>query len=361
LRLALAATRAAHARAKSRAEALERKVRRFRRRLATVATANLHLKDLLARRTLSASVVEQTVAVRLAALRRSSRADAARAIEEDFAVRSCAYRETRDLGERRAETCERIQATHGLQWWIPRQVARDGNSLEASVASGWLPFAAILSTRELAQGAIMLDIGANVGTTSIPRVVLGDFQRVYAAEPEPSNYASLCQNVIANGLAGFVMPDRVAIGSHDGELTMDVAPNIGAHRVIGEGTLGPAPGRVIVPSRTLDSWVEGLGIEPALVAFVKCDVQGWETRVLKGASSLLQQRQIVWQIEVSPKHLSEAGTSLRELCCTLRHSFDRFIDLEGYGQRGRPTSELETALDYLGEERRFTDLLVYST
>jgi hypothetical protein len=31
------------------------------------------------------------------------------------------------------------------------------------------------------------------------------------------------------------------------------------------------------------------------------------------------------------------------------------------GRRSRPTSEIETSLDYLTGERRFTDILVYNT
>jgi len=117
----------------------------------------------------------------------------------------------------------------------------------------------------------------------------------------------------------------------------------------------------MVPCRTLDNWIDSIGVDPALVAFVKCDVQGWEPRVLEGARRTLQQRHIAWELEVSPKHLRHAGSSLQDVCGLVRAHFDRFTDLRGHGRRDRPTSELEASLAYLVTRRRFTDILVYNT
>jgi FkbM family methyltransferase len=275
--------------------------------------------------------------------------------------RSGAYRDARELGAGRTEGCDGPIDVHGLRWWIPHQDAANTPGLEGRLRNGRLPFKSILAGRELAHGTIMLDIGANVGTTSIPRVVLGDFQHIYAAEPEPRNYMCLVQNVLANDLGGFVLPDRVAIGSEDGEFTMRLTTNIGAHRVLSGDPRRARPNRVVVPVRRLDTWVETLGIEPATIAFIKCDVQGWELRVMEGASRMLLQRHIAWQFEVSPKHLENAGTSLAEFCDAIRRSFDCFIDLTGQGPRTRTTKELLVALGDLGRVRRFTDILAYNT
>lgn len=133
--------------------------------------------------------------------------------------------------------------------------------------------------------------------------MLGDFQCVYAAEPEPANYTCLVQNIMANGLTGFILPDRVAIGLASGRVAMELSPSIGAHRLVDgrEVSAGPAPpGHVIVRSLTLDSWIDYLALDRSLIAFIKCDVQGWESNVLAGAPRTLQHRHIAWQLEVSP-------------------------------------------------------------
>jgi FkbM family methyltransferase len=356
-REALSSARRAAALSKARKDGLEQRVTRLRGRLAALTESNRALKSSLAARTLSPAVLEQSTLVRLDALRKRARVGADAAVEEDFAARSAAYRECRSATASPDE-CDGPIAAHGLNWWVPRKPTADPNSLEARVASGRLPFRTILATRELTQGSVMLDIGANVGTTCIPRVVLGDFQQVYAAEPEPANYACLVQNVVANGLDGLVMPDRVAIGSVDGDVTLELAPTMGAHRVV--ESCASAPGCVTVPARTLDTWIDSLAIDPLRIAFVKCDVQGWEARVLEGARRTLGYRHIAWQLEVSPKHLRHAGSSLSHFCVVVRRHFHRFIDL-GADRQNRPTSELEASLGYLGVHRRFTDILVYNT
>jgi FkbM family methyltransferase len=362
---ALAAARRTAAASKLRTSVLERKIERLRKRLTRLESSNRSLKGSLAARTLSPLVLEESIAPRLDALRQSSRRAEADALDDHFASRSDGYRQIRDMGgERRATFCEGPFVFRGLQMWIPRQGVTDPNSLESKVASGRLPFRTILSTRDLAQGTIMLDIGANIGTTSIPRVVLGDFQCVYAAEPEPANYTCLVQNIVANGLTGFILPDRVAIGSASGRVAMELAPRIGAHRLVGgrEPGAGPTlPGHVSVRSLTLDDWIDSLALDPSLIAFIKCDVQGWESNVLAGAPRTLQHRHIAWQLEVSPKHLRHAGSSLYDFCRMVQQQFDRFIDLGGEGRRSRSTSDLPTSLDYLSTHRRFTDILVYNT
>ena len=60
-------------------------------------------------------------------------------------------------------------------------------------------------------------------------------------------------------IGGFVLPDRVAIGASDGELTMRLTGNMGAHRVLGHDSGRARPNRAIVPARRLDTWVEALG------------------------------------------------------------------------------------------------------
>ena len=51
----------------------------------------------------------------------------------------------------------------------------------------------------LASGGALIDIGANVGLTSIPHAILGDFHPVIAVEPELRNFMCLEANARANG------------------------------------------------------------------------------------------------------------------------------------------------------------------
>ena len=208
----------------------------------------------------------------------------------------------------------------------------------------------------------MLDIGANVGRTSIPRVILGDFQFIYAAEPDPVNYECLVQNVIENHLRGRVFADQAAMSDRDGETVLMRSRYIGGHRLLAEGG---RPGRrelVTVPCYTLDSWVGRLSIDPDEINFVKIDTQGWEAHILSGATSLLERPHIAWQLEVDPAHLQASGAPLARLVEILQQHFTHFIDLNtaAPGPRSRPISDLSSALAYVGETAGpKTDVLVY--
>lgn len=249
----------------------------------------------------------------------------------------------------------------GVAWWLPKDEATAGRSRRLQ-AQGF-PVRAILQTREVALGGLMLDIGANIGRTSIPRVLLGDVRAVYAAEPDPANYACLVQNVIEHGLEGFVLPDRVAVGAVRGEARLRRSPYIGGHRVLKGTPAGRAkPGTVAVDLWPLDEWMARVGADPRSVSFVKVDTQGFEADVLLGARDLLARRHVAWQMEVDPMLLKRAGTALETLLSLFQAHFTHFIDIGTRlpGARSRPVADLAEALDYLGRVQKKTDVVLYS-
>ena len=218
----------------------------------------------------------------------------------------------------------------------------------------------ILQTRGVATGGIMLDLGANVGRMAVPRVILGDALVVYCAEPDPVSYACLARNVIENGLRGVVLPDQTAIGDRDGSVRFLRAGGHGNFRVVPDGT-GEGADVVDVPCATLDTWVERLHIELDAVTLIKVDVEGFERRVLAGASRVLRCSHIAWQIEIKPAGLRAAGDDPQGLYADLRRTFTHFIDLNrrAAGQRVRSIGELSDALAYI-EPRQKTDVLLFS-
>ena len=120
---------------------------------------------------------------------------------------------------------------------------------------------------------------------------------------------------------------------------------------------------MVVPCLTLDEWVVRRGVDLSRVTFIKSDTQGWDLKVLAGATTVLEQRHIAWQVEYSPAMLGRAGTTTAEACRVLASRFDRFIDLRGESRvRARPSGELAEALATVGDgHRRYTNLLLYNT
>ena len=320
----------------------------------------LHERLHKARRALpSDEPLQHVFRARHQALLAGRRVEEARQADTAWNAACPAYAEARRAG---ASDDIDIVESHGLRLALPRATSTTG--FGARLREGWLPWRDILGQRELGIGTVMLDIGANIGTTSLLRVILGDVQRVYAIEPEPANFACLVQNIVANGLAGFVLPDASAISSRTGAGLLRQASGLGAHRLLDDKAL--RHGRrdsVSVQTWTLDDWIANYGIDVPAVSFVKVDTQGWESHVLAGAPRLLAARHPAWVIEVSPRHLQAAGTPLAHLIEQCQTHFTHAIDLRGEGSKARvvPVSQLADALGYLdtSQDATYTNLLLY--
>jgi FkbM family methyltransferase len=249
----------------------------------------------------------------------------------------------------------------GICLWIPLDERQPDRVKRA--AGQDIPFGAILQSREVAIGGVMLDIGANLGRTSLPRVLLGDVRAVYGAEADNANYACLVHSVVDNGVRGFVLPDHLAISADDGTATLRKSRYVGGHRLVTEGHHVDLEVRP-VRTRRVDTWIAELGIDVAEVSFVKVDVQGWEPGVIRGAPRLLALRHAAWQLEIDPHLLNLAGSSVAEFIALVEPHFTHFVDIrtDAPGTRHRPIAELAEALAYLpADTSEGTDVIFYCT
>jgi FkbM family methyltransferase len=298
------------------------------------------------RRILSPGIVHDLLPTRLATIQARAVRTNAGAIEARLTEVSSAYRKALASIADPAENLIRTDL-QGVTWWVPAPKSLSRAARARFVAKQRFPYRNITQTREFSLGPILLDIGANNGRMSIPRVILGDVAQAYCAEPDPLNYAALVRNVVDNGLSGLVLPDNVAIGAMNGTATLQHAKYPGGHHLVQEAGTNNA---VSVACWRLDDWCERLSIDPNLIAYVKVDTQGWEVQVLRGAPKLLGYRHIAWQLEVTPEMLAAAGDSAAELFRICTERFTHFVDLgkDVDGPRARPVLELELALAYLG-------------
>jgi FkbM family methyltransferase len=313
------------------------------------------------RRILDPAVLRGLLPVRAQAIRPAASRPEARERERRFAEASPAYaRAAADTEWTRNDA--RAISFDSMRWWVPLGAPDDPEFVEHALTHQHFPYRVITQTREVAIGGTMIDIGANTGRMSIPRVILGDALLAYCAEPEPLNYACLVRNVTDNHLNGLVLPDHLAIGARDGTVRLERTRSTGGHRVIGADTTS---NREVVEVRSLrlDSWVDLVGIDLDLVRFVKLDVQGSEVDVLRGAAHVLAKKHIAWQIEIDLKILARRGYADADLYAPLQQHFTHFIDLNGRltTPRVRPTSELTNALGYVtgGSDGR-TDILLFT-
>jgi FkbM family methyltransferase len=135
-------------------------------------------------------------------------------------------------------------------------------------------------------GTTFVDVGANIGTTTITAVCRHGFAGAVALEPSPPNFALLRLNLVANGVETDVTALEVAVADHDGVRKLGVSLGSGANKLIRQGretTLDT----VDVTATTLDSLVECRIIDPDAVGLLWIDTPSVETDVLAGASMLL--------------------------------------------------------------------------
>ena len=189
---------------RARAKDLARRVHAFRRRL---LDTNVLRGQLPIRRALAAA--------------RSQRPEAQARLAR-FAATAPAWAEA-GAGDEAVAGLTRIIEQDSLSWWVPNTRPDDPRIV---------PYRVFTQTRELALGGLMIDIGANIGRMSIPRVILGDATAAYCAEPDPLNYSCLVRTVRDNRLAGLVLPDQVAIGSADGTTRLLRSHTPSGHRVV---------------------------------------------------------------------------------------------------------------------------------
>jgi FkbM family methyltransferase len=212
-----------------------------------------------------------------------------------------------------------------------------------------------------------VDVGANIGTTTITAMCSHGFARAIACEPEPHNQGLLELNLVGNGLERDVEICRAAIGERDGTVQLRVNKfRSGGHEVHSSGR--PVAGDskayelIDVDQVTLDSLAETGNLDPADVTFLWMDAQGHEGHVLRGASSLTD-RGVPVVLELFPKMMAQHGG----LGLFKGVVFDRYTHfVRAHRARGKvearfdltPIGELEQEIDRLLGGAKVTDVLL---
>jgi len=127
-------------------------------------------------------------------------------------------------------------------------------------------------------GDIVFNVGAYVGDTALWfSKAVGPQGKVYAFEPEPSNFAKLKANLERNNVTN-VVPLQLALSENEGETKFSGSGGASAIAETASGT--------IVKVTTLDRFVETNKLPR--VDFIKMDVEGHELKVLAGASGTIR-------------------------------------------------------------------------
>jgi FkbM family methyltransferase len=226
---------------------------------------------------------------------------------------------------------ERVTASFvasGFEWTMPV-----GDEISRELfATGSYDGDAVEALTERYPSGRLLEIGANVGTATLPFARAG--WDVIAIEPVPELFHHLTRNVECNGFSDRVVCVNAAVAATNGEAEMVLPQGMhGSSHLDGFGHFDARGAtRVRVPTVTLQSLLEQHG-EPSLIW---CDAEGIESVVIE-AGSALWARGVPLYVEL----MSEA------LPAAVEH-FDKFA-LKGMGTFA-PISDLavdDDAVDVL--------------
>ena len=152
----------------------------------------------------------------------------------------------------------------------------------------------LLSTLFANGPGTFIDIGANIGLTTIPIAMVNRKIDLYAFEPESNNYLFLRRNIIGNAVELKIKTYNLALFSENCTLDMELSSdNMGDHRVrrqpitnLDGNSYNEITRRTVkIQARKLDSVLNGPDLIKPII--LKVDTQGAEVQVFSGATNLL--------------------------------------------------------------------------
>lgn len=181
-------------------------------------------------------------------------------------------------------------------------------------------------------GKIFIDVGANIGTSTIPALLRFGAASAIAFEPDERCFRLLQHNLLGNDVTSRVHIERSAVWDEPGVADFELGDsNWGDGRV--RSGHGSVPGffeeekrtTTPVPLTTLDAFIVKHDIDLGRVGLLWVDAQGAEFHVLNGARSLLSSG-IPVVMEYWPYGLSRSG-GLTELSSLIAEHYTAIVDL----------------------------------
>lgn len=192
--------------------------------------------------------------------------------------------------------------------------ARPGNYIESVVLINgiWEPHIAEIMSANIRSGCIVIDIGANIGASTIPLAKKFPDSIFYVIEPHPEVFTDLKENISINRLKNIRLfnvavsnvserIDFYAQKSISGEINMGLSSSK-LNKDIGEHE------KIVVKSIRLDDLLEN---KDQTVGIIKIDTQGSEIEVLKSAYNLISKDRPIIIFEFETEYFSDEEERLK--------------------------------------------------
>lgn len=169
----------------------------------------------------------------------------------------------------------------------------------------------------LPRNATLIDLGANIGITSIPFIRSGWVENAIAVEADGDNFRLLGENIQANRLGDRIFPIHAAVTEFATELTLEKSTNnFGDHRIKKTDASGAYSEHLrkiaTVKGDTLPNLISQASFKPNDKMLIWIDIQGHEGYAFRGASEWLRASRAPAVSEIWPYAIERSGMSLQE-------------------------------------------------
>lgn len=162
------------------------------------------------------------------------------------------------------------------------------------------PLSTKILSKSLKSGMVCLDIGSNIGYyTCLESLIVGNSGKIIAIEPSPINFKYLQKNVELQESKNIEL-HNFACGNREGKIDFLVSNRSNWSRVASDDLIDAPPDAIIekisIEIKKLDLFLQEKNLEK--LDFVRMDVEGYESNILKGLEDTLRIFKPSLQIEV---------------------------------------------------------------
>ena len=195
------------------------------------------------------------------------------------------------------------------------------------VAEAYEPAVFDYLKRAIRPGAVVLDVGANVGVFTILLARwAGPVGHVYAFEPDPETLHPLQEHLALNGVRDRVTTLPIAVSDRTGLAILYTEPHSTENTLCDQHPRLRAAQAVEVPLTTIDTFCAEQTVTPTLI---KVDIEGFEVHALRGARETMLRHRPIVVVEVHPMNWPAIGVNGEEIVSLAAERGYRLLSLEG--------------------------------
>ncbi len=179
---------------------------------------------------------------------------------------------------------------------------------------------------------VFLDIGANVGYyTLLACSTLNENDRIYAFEPDKTNYERLCSNLDLNNYRSDCKIDirNVAVGDKSGTATLNIKSTGNSHMLSSTDHHDRETiEQIEIPIESIGEILKEINFGKEDMLILKVDVEGAESEIIPGLKTVIDSQQpIAVMCELHPDRLSVSEQ--KEIVSVLRPLQLYFVSFNG--------------------------------